>query len=83
MSQKPTVGRIVHFYPGTSPENALPNNMEFAPALVTQVFGGDMANMTIFVAHYGHGAVRQGFSIHHKDSVQDESAPHWVWPPRD
>lgn len=80
--QKPSVGRIVHFFPGDNPENALPNNMEFAPAIITQCWGGDIANMTIFVASHNE-EVRKGWSVHHKDALQQEGSPYWVWPSRD
>jgi hypothetical protein len=37
--QKVSIGRIVEFHPNGQKEQELPNNMESAPAIVTQVFG--------------------------------------------
>ncbi len=46
------IGSIVEFFPGNV--NTLPNGMQTAPAIVTQIFGetGDVkhANLTVFTA---------------------------------
>lgn len=77
---KATVGRIVHFFPGSSPHNALPNNMPFAPAIVTQTFDGDMINATAFLANPVGDPYLQLWSIHHKDSILGDGQPYWEWP---
>lgn len=48
--EKPTVGRIVHFYPGKgSGSYQLPNGMDFAPAIVTQIFPGEPQHYNLVV----------------------------------
>lgn len=68
-------GMIVKYSPGTDPEKQLPNGMESAPAIITQVFGeqpdasvGPLsgvshANMVVFVADSCGNPVRQEFSV--------------------
>jgi len=90
---KPTVGRIVHFYPGKGEfAYKLPNGMEFAPAIVTQVFDGSgPINLTVFVMprpDQGIDApVMNAWSVVHADmkSVTTDGnsvSPYWEWPPR-
>lgn len=79
--QKVTIGRIVEFHPNGSEEHKLPNNMETAPAIVTQVFG-DCANLTLFTANPSGEPTKQMWSVQHKDSVPGEGQSYWEWLPR-
>lgn len=88
MSQKPTVGRIVHFFPGTQETNKLPNGMTHAAAIITQVFGeGENAscNMNLFLAETDSNkkSVVQKWSINHKSTIASAEASYWDWPARD
>lgn len=93
-NQKPaTVGRIVHFYPGsraegTGNEYKLPNGMDFAPAIITQVCSADHINLTVFVmARSDQGIpnpVMNAWSIKNKFPLSEgelDNSPYWVYPP--
>lgn len=84
-TNKPTPGRIVHYFPGTSEVNKLPNSMKFAPAIVTQIFGGTLANLTVFLAEpdANKKSTLQKWSVSHKSEVGNEDMPYWDWPARD
>lgn len=91
--QTPTVGRIVHFYPGHG-EGAykLPNCMEFAPAIVSQVCSEEHINLTIFVmARPDQGLPypsMNAWSICHLDLLNpanflpDSHPAYWIYPPK-
>lgn len=79
--QKVTIGRIVEFHPNGSEEHKLPNNMESAPAIVTQVFG-DLVNLTLFTANPSGELTKQMWSVQHKDNVPGPGQPYWEWLPR-
>lgn len=82
-AQSASVGRIVHFFPNESENKQLPNNMPFAPGIVTQVFGNNMCNMTLFLANPGGDANRQEWSVMHKDDPnRGDSMFYWDWPAR-
>ncbi len=69
MSQKPTVGRIVHLY-GSNPELPI-------AAIVTALHGpGGTVNLTCFPANGGRYACTAPFS-------ETPKAGHWSWPPRE
>ena len=86
--QKPTVGRIVHFYPGEGAGYTLPNNMEFAPAIIVQSFNDGEPYIVNLV---GFQAARpdqelpnshfNAWSIHYK-GFQLEGQPYWEYLPR-
>lgn len=95
--QTPTVGRIVHFYPGYG-EGAykLPNGMDFAPAIVSQIFDPYL-NLVIFVmARPDQGLPYPGvpypamnaWSISHLDALDpknflpDSHPAYWIYPPK-
>lgn len=97
-SEMATVGRIVHFYPGkggkfgTDEKYLLPNSMDFAPAIVTQVCTPDHINLTVFVMPrsdqgFDHGHFN-AWSITNKYTLSEESLNseylqgYWVYPPR-
>ncbi|MGQ2982133.1 hypothetical protein [Flavobacterium sp.] len=69
-------GRIVHFHPNGSEGHNLPNGMEFAPAIVVQVFENNV-NLNIYTADASGEPVKVGWSISHKDDAQD-GQPYWV-----
>lgn len=80
--QKVTIGRIVEFHPNGSEEHKLPNNMESAPAIVTQVFG-DCANLTLFTANPSGEPTKQMWSVQHKDNAgTGPGQSYWEWLPR-
>lgn len=83
MSKKPSVGRIVHYFPGTNEVNKLPNGMTHAPGIITQTFGDNgMVNMTLFLAEtdVNKNATPQKWSVSHKSQVGNDEQPHWEWP---
>lgn len=93
-NQKPaTVGRIVHFYPGNKVERqgnvyALPNGMDFAPAIITQVCSADHINLTVFVMarsdQHIPNPIMNAWSIRNKFLLSEgelDSSPYWVYPP--
>ena len=79
---KPTIGRIVEFFPNGSMQYELPNKMPTAPAIITQVFeGSDMVNMTVFVADpepTTTGTFRM-WSVHQKTVETADGVPCWDW----
>ena len=77
-----TIGRIVEFFPNGNKELELPNQMQTAPAMVTQVFPGtDMVNMTIFCADPRPDTTGtwRSWSIQHKSSNPADGVPYWDW----
>lgn len=87
-TQKPSAGRIVHYFPGTNEVNKLPNGMTHAPAIITQAFGETetaLCNMTIFLAETDPNKknIIQRWSVHHKSDIVNDEIPHWDWPARD
>lgn len=80
MQQKPTIGRIVEYFPGNK---ELPNGMKSAPAIVTQVFEPHV-NLTVFVADPNGSATFTAWSVSHKDNQQEsEGGAYWDWPQRE
>lgn len=82
MNTNPTVGRIVHFFPGTNESNQLPNGMKFAPAIVTQTWESGSCNLTLFLAEpdVNKNPMPQKWSVQHKTQISSEEIPHWDWP---
>lgn len=86
MSQKVTPGRIVVFHPNGDTSYPLPNNMQIAPAIVTQVFKPSedsitLINATLFTANPGGEPCLQVWSIRAKEEAI-EGLPYWDWPER-
>lgn len=79
--QKVSIGRIVEFHPNGTKEHELPNNMESAPAIVTQVFG-TIVNLTLFTANPSGEPTKQMWSVQHKSNVPNEGQSYWDWLPR-
>jgi hypothetical protein len=80
-----TPGRIVEFFPNGSKNYQLPNNMESAPAIVTQAWTGtDKVNMNIQVAESrgGASAIITAWSIGHKSEDIPNGMPYWDWYPK-
>ena len=75
----PTVGRWIHFFPGTSSQDALikNNGLSVAPALVIQPFG-TAVNLQIFTMNADAPNVLR-FSVAHK-STAGEGQSYWDWP---
>ena len=76
--KRPGVGDIVIFYPGQNYAK-LPNNMECAPAMVTQTFGM-MCNLTLFLAQPDETLpnLGQAWSTRHRSDASPFE-PYWVW----
>lgn len=70
MDLKPTVGRIVHFNPGT-PE------AETFPAIITKVHSEQCVNLEVFGLGVGN---KYPTSVLHEASAG--GAMRWSWPPR-
>lgn len=85
MSQQVTPGRIVIFHPNGDTAYPLPNQMEIAPAIVTQVFnstaGIPIINATLVTANPGDEPCLQVWSIRPKEEAI-EGIAYWDWPPR-
>lgn len=91
---KPTVGRIIHYYPGSNDIKKLPNGMEFCPAIIVQVFNEDsdmpQVNAVGFVAaRQDQGWHDPYFSIwsasegkkEYEHEGETKWPAYWVWPP--
>jgi hypothetical protein len=76
--KKPSVGRIVHYFPSDSDKIASANNAEFVPAIVVQTFGGDLANLSVFPMNPDATNVLR-YSVHHKSNAL-EGQNYWDWP---
>jgi hypothetical protein len=87
MIQKPSVGRIVHFY--VSAPELQSNGVGDGPyaAIITQVFARDPSgaadidsyvNLKVFMPF---GEVRDHGSVRHKD-FDGDTGRYWVWPER-
>jgi hypothetical protein len=78
--EAPTVGRIVHYYPGAG--ETLPNGMSFAPAIIVQKSESHL-NLIIFLAEpiTDKPNSLSKWSIQHQ-SVVLAGVGYWVWPPR-
>lgn len=77
--QKVSMGRIVEFFPNTGEnDESLPNGMQSAPAIVTQVFDKHV-NLNVFVASPDGKPVISEWSVEHK-STAPEGVKHWDWP---
>lgn len=76
--EKPSVGRIVWFYPVN--ENNFPfrlNEAEYLPAIVTQSFeGSDSVNLNVFTPFDG---ARPAMSVKQKGTFEGEDFS-WDWP---
>ena len=73
MEQKPTIGRIVHFYP--KQECITPETMEKYASIISQV----NENGTVELMTVGPN------SIYFQHGISFSSSPkhgHWSWPPR-
>lgn len=74
--QKPTVGRIVHFY-NLSLDDAANNSIGKGPyaAVVTQTFPGPYVNLKVlpYGASWDEGSVSE---------KAEGSTRYWEWPPR-
>ena len=70
---KPTIGRIVHFYPT---DEAVRLRHPRA-AIVTDTYGFSAVDITVFDhAHTAYGVEWAAYS-------DTPKAGHWTWPPRD
>lgn len=92
--QTPTIGRIVHYYPGTSDptlsdrEGSWNNNgAKVLPAIILQAFSPVLANLMVFTAN-GDAVVVRRYSVQEKSAIlpygdfQDGQEPsYWEWPP--
>jgi len=79
---KPTIGRIIEFFPNGNKEMELPNSIETAPAIITQVFDGtNKVNITVFCADprpNTTGSFRC-WSVDHKSCDVADGIPYWDW----
>jgi hypothetical protein len=80
MEQKPTVGRIVHYYhnEGEQAKYEKYNGADFYPAIITQVWSDTMVNLLVFE----YDGTRPAMSISH-ESEELGSQGKWKWPSRD
>jgi hypothetical protein len=84
--QKPTVGRIVHYFPAEQDHEAGQNNADVCAAIVTQSFDNLTPNLHVMVNGYGDNGSAKSvirFSVPHKDDFvpnPSNSAGYWDWP---
>lgn len=75
----PTVGRIVHYFPNDGDKHCEKNGAEVVPAIVVQVFGRTVANLSVFPMNPdGTNVIR--YSVQHRSQVNNEGIPYWDWP---
>lgn len=68
------VGKIVMFIPREESHYKLPNGMEKAPAIITQIFN-NVVNLTVFTADpNSNNGCRQAWSILHKSKAVEGQA---------
>lgn len=75
---KPSIGRIVHFYPVSQEDMDCTNNGAYVvPAIVTQVFDQEtmMVNITVFFV----GGISSKWSVAHRSKVTEGNS-YWDWP---
>lgn len=75
MSQQPTVGRIVHYFPA---DGSALDSEPFA-AIVTRVWSDECVNL--FICDDGSGRITRNIET----SLERSDAPKagcWMWPPR-
>jgi hypothetical protein len=83
---KPTVGRIVHYFPEEQDQEAGQNNAEVCAAIVTQSFDNLTPNLHVMVNGYGDNGGAKSvirFSVPHKNDFvpnPSNSAGYWDWP---
>ncbi|MBL8880649.1 MAG: hypothetical protein JNG88_16170 [Phycisphaerales bacterium] len=81
-AQKPTVGRIVHYYPGG--ELGKKKGQPFA-AVITHVWGNDCVNLEIMEDGSFPAWPSEDVATCYPTSVMRSDEPrarHWCWPPR-
>lgn len=87
----PSIGRIVHYFPSNDKSifHPLPNGMEFAPAIITQIFIGTptRCNLCAFVdarpdQGYHYPVINIGSVTHASERIESEGihSGFWVWP---
>lgn len=82
---RPTVGRIVHFFPHPNDKQARANNVEFIPAIITREYGDHRVDLRIFPAIEEKSMYTRRVKIPHKVKA---AAPDvittgtWDWPGR-
>lgn len=80
----PTIGRIVHYFPGTNDAEARSNGVkvdEPVAAVIVRVWSDATVNLQV-ITDCGPGVLART-SVQHKD-VRPESSesPYWDWPER-
>ena len=86
--QKPSCGRIVHFFHNDADvgHHCAANSADRVPAIVVQAWGGLVANLSVFPMNQdGTNVLR--YSVNHKsEAPQDASGnptgTYWDWPER-
>jgi hypothetical protein len=76
--QLPTVGRIVHFYPGKEDVEFNRNGAEYFPAIVTQVWGGLIANLNVFTPT--NGVIPYLSVFHLSEAGTADPQRFWMYP---
>lgn len=80
MDQKPSIGRIVHYFPNEADTQARANGATVVSAIITTVWNPETGyvNLTIFP---DLGGAFGRLSIYHK-STATEGNSYWDWPAR-
>lgn len=85
---KPTVGRIVHFYPAPNDQEARSNGAPFVPAIIVQSWGDtedSLINLRVF-ADNGDAPLWRASVGPKKNAFSTDGTQwngYWTWPPRD
>jgi hypothetical protein len=82
---RPTIGRIVHFYPHPDDKQARANGAEFIPGIVTGEYGDHRVDLRIFPAIEEKSMYTRREKIPHQskaDAPEVITTGTWDWPPR-
>lgn len=85
MSQIPTCGRIVHFFPNAEKDAHIAvNGADRVPAIVIQAFTADRLNLVIFPMNVDSPVVLR-YSVPHKSYAENmpdtaSAMSYWDWP---
>lgn len=80
--QRPSVGRIVFFYPAEGDKLLNLNSAACHPAIITRVWTDEMVNLTVLPDGEIEGQSSFRRTSVRLDSNDTSKSAHWSWPPR-
>jgi hypothetical protein len=75
---KPTIGRIIQFFPKADDKESTANGATSVPAIITQVFDGNDTTVNLRVFQNDVQSPLFKTSVHHKSDAQ-EGEECWDW----